>query len=197
MKDYFLDEYYFQAKKQKKIVLGSYIAVMAAYLIISLGIFFWYRTFPYQDPRIVTAKVIEYSLTAVIVIFSIIYLGIPYKRVNRFYKLTHQMKTGIRETSTGSFFEYDETLQDKDGVDMKSLIFIEWNKYKNDFFERKVLVFDEKEYPEIPEGANVKYITQGNVLISYEILDIPTSNDEDEEEILEQPTANQTAAQEE
>ena len=197
MKDYFLDEYYFQAKKQKKIVLGSYIAVMAAYLIISLGIFFWYRTFPYQDPRIVTAKVIEYSLTAVIVIFSFIYLGIPYKRVNRFYKLTHQMKTGIRETSTGSFFEYDETLQDKDGVDMKSLIFIEWNKYKNDFFERKVLVFDEKEYPEIPEGANVKYITQGNVLISYEILDIPTSNDEDEEEILEQPTANQTAAQEE
>ena len=182
MKDYFLDEYYIQAKKQKNVALGWYIAIMSLYLILSLGIFFWYRTFPYQDPRITTAKIIQYSMTALVVIFSFIYLGIPFKRANRFYKLTYNMSTGLRETSTGSFFEYDETLQDKDGVDMKSLIFIEWNKYKNDFFERKVLVFDEKEYPEIPEGANVKYVTQGNVLISYEILDVPvaeTENDND------------------
>lgn len=182
MIEYFLDENYLQAKKQRKTVLGWYIAIMSIYLIVSLGIFFWYRTFPYQDPRINTAKFIEYSLTALVVIFSFIYLGIPYKRVNRFYRLTNQMKTGIRETSTGSFFEYDETLQDKDGVDMKSLIFIEWNKYKNDFFERKVLVFDEREFPQIPEGANVKYITQGNVLISYEILDIPADKDGENEE---------------
>ena len=78
--------------------------------------------------------------------------------------------TGLKETSTGSFFEYDETLQDKDGVDFKSLIFIEWNKFKNDFFERKVLVFNEKPFPEFTEKQNVKYVTQGNVLISYEIL---------------------------
>ena len=42
--------------------------------------------------------------------------------------------------------------------------------YKNDFFERKVLVFDEKPFPELEENQNVKYVTQGNVLISYEIL---------------------------
>ena len=58
----------------------------------------------------------------------------------------------------------------KDGVDMKSLIFIEWNKYKNDYFERKVLVFYEKPFPEFAEKATVRYVTQGNVLISYEIL---------------------------
>ena len=69
------------------------------------------------------------------------------------------------------FFEYDETLQDKDGVDFKSLVFIEWNKYKNDFFERKVLVFDEREFPQIKEGQNVTYVTQGNVLVSYKILE--------------------------
>ena len=196
MNEYFLDEYYFNAKKQRKTVLICYFMVMAIYLIVSLGIFFWYRPFVYQDPRIGTAKFIEYSLTALVVIFSFIYLGIPYKRVNRYYRLTNQMKTGIRETSTGSFFEYDETLQDKDGVDMKSLIFIEWNKYKNDFFERKVLVFDEMEFPQIPEGANVKYVTQGNVLISYEILDIPMSEEEEEikEENLED--ANDTSANE-
>ena len=80
------------------------------------------------------------------------------------------MATGLRETSTGSFFEFDEKIQDKDGVDFKSLIFLEWNKYKKEFFERKVLVFYEKPFPEIPLEANVTYVTQGNVLVSYEIL---------------------------
>ena len=80
------------------------------------------------------------------------------------------MAGGIKEKYTGNFLEYDETVQVKDGVDFKSLVFIEWNKYKNDFFERKVLVFNEKPFPEIPEKANVNYVTQGNVLIEYEIL---------------------------
>lgn len=186
MKEYFTEQQFISAKKQRKIVIGGYIGVMILYVILSVGIFLWYRTFPYLDPRINTAKFIHYSLTALMVIFSFIYLGIPFKRVNRFYRITYQMLTGIRETSTGSFFEYDETLQDKDGVDMKSLIFIEWNKYKNDFFERKVLVFDELEFPKIPENANVRYITQGNVLISYEILDIPTDETNEEESAAEE-----------
>lgn len=191
MKEYFTEQQFISAKKQRKIVIGWYIGVMLLYTILSVGIFLWYRTFPYLDPRINTAKLIHYSLTALIVVFSFIYLGIPFKRVNRFYRITHQMLTGIRETSTGSFFEYDETLQDKDGVDMKSLIFIEWNKYKNDFFERKVLVFDELDFPEIPENANVRYVTQGNVLISYEILDIPTDQTNEEESAAEEQIESQ------
>ena len=79
--------------------------------------------------------------------------------------------TGIRETYTGSFFEYSETLQDKDGVDCKALVFLEWNKFKKGFFERKVLVFAEKEFPKFEENMNVRYVTQSNVLVSYEILD--------------------------
>ncbi|MBR5899939.1 MAG: hypothetical protein IKZ38_00935, partial [Clostridia bacterium] len=70
-----------------------------------------------------------------------------------------------------SFFEYDETLQFKDGVDFKSLIFIEWNKYKNSYFERKVMVFYERDFPEIQPNSMVKYVVQANILISYEYLD--------------------------
>ena len=32
-------------------------------------------------------------------------------------------------------------------------------------------VFDEKEFPEFEVNANVRYVTQGNVLVSYEIID--------------------------
>ncbi len=189
MKDYFNEQMYIDAKKQKKKVVAWYIVIMSIYALISVGLYWWYRTLPYQDSTINAVKAIHYSLSALMVVFSFIYLGIPFKRVNRYYRITHQMMTGIRETSTGSFFEYDETEQDKDGVDMKALVFIEWNKYKNDFYERKVLVFEEMDYPEIPENTNVKYITQGNVLISYEILDLPqedastkkTENEENKE----------------
>lgn len=180
MTEYFLEEFYHKAKNQRKTVLGWYIAIAVIYAIFSIGMFLYFKTFIYNDPRISLAKFIHYSVTALFVVFSFIYLGIPYKRVNRYYRLCYNLVTGIRETSTGSFLEYDESLHDKDGVDMKSLIFIEWNKYKNDFFERKVLVLNEMEFPKLIEGANVKYITQGNVLISYEILDLPKENENSE-----------------
>ena len=148
-----------------------YFLIVAVYLVLSLGLFLWYRTLPYMSGEIGKVKFIHYTISAIFVIVSFIYIGIPFKRVNKYYKMTYNMLTGIKETSTGSFFEYDETLQDKDGVDFKALVFIEWNKYKNDFFERKVLVFDEREFPEFKEGENVRYVTQGNVLIEYTLLD--------------------------
>jgi len=170
MTEYFVEKDHLEAKAQRKKVLTVYYVVLAVYLAISVLLFIWYRTLPYKSPTIAGVKWIHYPLTALMVAFSFVYLGIPFKRVNRYYRLTRNLITGLRETSTGSFFEYDETLQDKDGVDFKSLVFIEWNKYKNDFFERKVLVFDEKPFPVFEENQNVRYVTQGNVLISYEIL---------------------------
>jgi len=171
MENYFVEQDYIKARQQRKKVLLGYFIVLFVYIAISAGMFAWYLTLPYASPTIGTVKLIQYPVSGVFVIFSFIYLGIPFKRVNRYYRMTYNLLTGIKETTTGSFFEYDETLQDKDGVDFKSLIFLEWNKYKKDFFERKVLVFDERPFPEFKENTNVRYVTQGNVLISYEILD--------------------------
>lgn len=170
MIDYFNEQELEVVKKQRKKAINLYIIIGVVYLVASVGIVLWFTTLPYQSPTITWVKIIHYSLSALFVIFSFIYLGIVLKRVNRYYKLMFNLHTGIRETSTGSFIEYSENTQDKDGVDMKALIFLEWNKYKNDFFERKVLVPYEKEFPEFTENANVKYVTQSNVLISYEIL---------------------------
>ncbi len=170
MIDYFVEEDFFKVKKQRKIALTVFFIVLGVYLFLSVGVMLWYISLPYQSPTITTVKAVHYSITALMVIFSFLFLGIKYKRVNRFYRIAYNLINAIKETSTGNFLEYDETLQDKDGVDFKSLVFVEWNKYKNDFFERKVLVFNEREFPQIPENANVKYVTQGNVLVSYEIL---------------------------
>lgn len=158
------------AKKQKNRTLGIYFIMLGVYLIISLGFWLWFRTLPYMSETIKTIKYIHYPLTFVFVIISFIYLGIKYKRVNNYYKMMRNLVTGLKETSVGSFFEYEEKLRTKDGVEFKSLVFIELNKYKHDFYERHVLVLKEKEFPKFEENQNVKYVTQGNVLISYEIL---------------------------
>ena len=170
MVTYFHEDELTKVKKQKKLCLAVYFIILGVYVLGSAALFTWYLLLPYKAQEITTVKLIEYPFTAVFVMFSFIYLGVPFKRVNKYYKLCRNMVGGIKEKYTGIFLEYDETVQVKDGVDFKSLVFIEWNKYKNDFFERKVLVFNEKPFPEIPEKSNVTYITQGNVLIEYEIL---------------------------
>lgn len=170
MTDYYVKEELESASAQRKKTLIWYFVALGVFLVISAGFMIWFSTLPYESPTIQTVKYIQYPFVALFVIFSFIYLGIKYKRINRFYKLVYNLETGIRETSTGSFFEYDETSQEKDGVDCKALVFLEWNKYKKDFYERKVLVFEERDFPQFNENDNVKYITQGNFLISYEIL---------------------------
>lgn len=170
MTNYFNKEYFLQAQSQRKKVLIGFYCILAFYVLVSAGLFYWYTTLPYQAQEITTVKIIHHSFTVVAIVFGAIYLGIVYKRINKYYKLTAKMNVGIKETYTGRFIRYDETICQKDGVDVKSLIFVEWNKYKNDFFERKVYVFNEFPFPEIEVDKNVTYVTQGNVLISYEIL---------------------------
>ena len=183
MTDYFKEEYLISAKKQRNLDLTVYFIVLGLFIAFSVACFIYHGTFPYYGYRDTAEKVnllklIHYVLTGIFVIFSFVFLGIKFKRVNRYYRQCFHMQTGLRETSVGNFLEVDENIQDKDGVDFKSLIFLEWNKYKKDFFERKVLVFYEKDFPEIPVGTNVRYITQGNVLISYEVLDDEPSGEE-------------------
>ena len=170
MTQYFFEQEYYKAKKQRKIVLIIYYVVLAIYLVASLGFFLWYRTLPFMAIEIRKVKILHFVVTGVFVVFSFIYLGVPFKRVNRYYRMTNNMIHGLKETFVANFLEYDDRIRDKDGVDYKSLVFMEWNKYKDDFFERRVLVPYEKEFPKFKENQNIKFITQGNVLVSYEIL---------------------------
>ncbi len=170
MIEYFNKSEYEKAKKQKKLILGIYFGIAVIFAAFAVLSVIYAARLPYQSPKIGTVKWVLYPATGVFVIFSFIYLGIPYKKVKKFAAFCNNLVFGLKEESVADFFEYDETLQDNGGVDCKSLVFLEWNKYKKDYFERKVLVFYEKDFPIIPEKARVKFITQGNFLISYEVI---------------------------
>ena len=81
MTEYFLEDFFHKAQKQRKIVLGWYIAITVAYVIFGVGMFLWYRTFIYQDDRIGLAKFIHYSVTALFVIFSFVYFSQLYLKL--------------------------------------------------------------------------------------------------------------------
>ncbi len=63
---------------------------------------------------------------------------------------------------------------------MKSMVFLTYNELRKGYFERKVLVFYEKPFPEIDLEDKVEFVTQGNVLVSYEIKEKAEKGDNDE-----------------
>jgi hypothetical protein len=143
---------------------------LAVFLVASVLFVIWNSNLPYKSNLIYLVKVLHYVLVALYIGFTFVYFGIVYKRINRYYKLLNNVFTGIKEENTAEFIKTDLSAADKDGVDCFNLVFLEYNKYKKDFFERKVLVLAEKPMPKIEKNCYVKFITQGNVLVSYEIL---------------------------
>ena len=85
--------------------------------------------------------------------------------------MCNNLLTGLREDNIAEFLRYDQRICDKDGVDCRALIFSEWNKFKNEYFDRKVLVLAEKPFPELKENQKIRFITQGNVLVSYSVVE--------------------------
>ena len=169
--DYFKKEFLEEAKAQRNKSLMGYFIIVGIFLVCTIALFLWYSTLPYEDSKIGIVKTIQYVLLAIFIFVSGIYLNIKFRRVNKYYKKCLDISVGLVETSVGSFVEYSESLQTKDGVDFKSIVFLEINKKKDVFLERKVLVFYEKPFPEFEAGQNVKYTTQGNVLKYYEIIE--------------------------
>lgn len=167
MIEVFFESDYISAKKQVRKLAIGYVVVLALFLIASVMMILWFRTLPYKSPTITTIKAIHYTLTGLFVIGTFIFFGVKFKRANRYKKMCKHLLTGLREDNVAEFLRYDQRVYDKDGVDCHALIFSEWNKFKNDYFDRKVLVLAEKPFPELEENKKYRFITQGNVLVSY------------------------------
>lgn len=156
------------AKKQKKVLKIWYFIVLGLYVAFAAIMFVFYRLEPYKSSGIVTIKIITYVVTGIFVIFSFVYLGIPMRRVRNYYKLLYGIETGTNNEVNGVFERYSEEIEVRNGIEFKSLYFLEYNTKKQEFFERKVLFDTEKQFPEFTKGENVRYYTHGNVLVEFE-----------------------------
>jgi len=182
MTEYFTESLHSEVKAQRKKCLLIYYIALGAFVLMSVGFLVWYIFMPYKSPNITLVKCIHLPLTGIFVIFSFIYLGIPFKRCNKFYRYCEKLSVGRKETSVCTFYTYNEEMIQKDGVDCKALVFFEWNKYKGEYYEREVFVFAEKEFPVLEKNAVYEFVTQGNFLISYRKATEDENSGEEEKE---------------
>ena len=77
---------------------------------------------------------------------------------------------GIKSVERNFFYEFRRDRLQKDNVDVVSCLFGVWDKRKGEWTEREVYWDVEKPLPLFSNGDLVRYITQGNVIVQYEIV---------------------------
>ena len=156
--------------QQRKKILGVFFGVTAVYAAICIACLIYYIGLPYQDPMQAAPKWTVWILSVFYVIFCFPFMGIKYHRVNRYYKLLYTISEGIKNEETCYFAFFAEKDLQKEKVDVISCVFKTWNKKKQEWMEREVYFDVEKDWPDLEQGDNVRYVVQSNFLIRYEVL---------------------------
>ena len=165
----FNDDDLINAYKQKQRIWYTYLAVLAVFLVICIANIVYYVSLPYEDPMQPLPIWIVCVASCAFVIFSYIFLGIKFHRVRKYYKIISYLSVGMKQVYNSRFLRYEEP-ELKDGVDYYVLIMSEWNKKKSEYMDRKIYCDREKPRPEFQSGDIVRYLTQGNVIVEYEVI---------------------------
>ena len=163
---------YKNAYNLKKKLLNFYFIGLSIFFIATVVFFILYIRLPYQStPEIKrqgnTYMVINCSLTAVAIILSFVYLGIPYKRAKAYFRLLDDIKIGQKVKNVSTFLQNDESVVEVGNVDFHTMVVLEWSDKTQEFMRRHVLVDKEKPMPNLKNGDIIVYITHSNVLLSY------------------------------
>lgn len=154
---------------RKKRMITVYLIILLIYIIISTAIIISFAILPYGTKNTVFI-VGDIAISTIFWGYSFFFFSNKYNRIRKYVKMLGFIQTGLRETYEGNFLRFDDTLEVKDVVDFYTMITKEWNERKQEFFERKVLIDCEKAKPEISIGSRVRYVTQGNILVTFKIL---------------------------
>ena len=125
---------------------------------------------PYADPMPLVPQIFIYGASILYVVFAFPYLGIKYSRVRRYNKMLFYVSEGLKMEETNYFYTFREQSLQKDNLDTVGCVFETWNKKKSEWMEREAYFDVEKPLPEFGEGDLIRYVTQSNFIIQYEIL---------------------------
>ena len=165
----FNDDDLINAFRQKQRLWYIYLAVLAVFVALCVACIVYYVSLPYEDPMQPVPIWITCVASCVFVIFSYIYLGIKFQRARKYYKIISYLSVGMKQVNRSFFLRYEEP-ELKDSVDYYVLIMSEWSKKKSEYMDRKIYCDREKPRPEFKSGDEVCYLTQGNVVVEYEVV---------------------------
>ena len=164
------DEDFSAISEQKRKVFLTFIGVSAVYLAICIACLIYHVSLPYGDPLLPVPEWIIYITTVIFVAFSFPYLGIKYYRVRKYYRMLYYVSEGIKNDEQNYFVRFENCDLQKDFVDVVACVFMIWNKKKQEWMKRIAYIDAEKTLPDFKSGDFVRYITQGNFIIQYEVL---------------------------
>ena len=159
-----------EAMQQRKRLLLGFFAATAVFLIGFAVCLSFYVLLPYNDPNGVWIIVATCVLTGLYITFCFPYMGISFKRCNAYCKMLKFISVGLKEYSVLPF-EGIEDWTTKDGVDVNVATFSVRNVKRDETMTRQIYVDGEKDFPAFEEGKYARLISQGNLLIAYELCD--------------------------
>lgn len=155
--------------KVKRRMLAFWLILLAIYIAVSVVILVSFVVLPYgtRNTVFITSNV---AISTLFWGYSLLFFSTRFYRVRKYVKMLSYLRTGLKENYSGQFLRFDSEIEVREGVEFYKMITKEWNERKQEYFDRKVLIDNEKQHPEIPEGARVRYVTQGNILIKYKVI---------------------------
>lgn len=155
---------------QKRRILGVFFAVTAVWAAGFAALLTYFIMLPYNDPNGTWVKIVTCVLTGLYILFLFPYMGICFKRSRAYCKMLKFISLGLKEYTVAPF-EGIEDWTTRDGVDVNVATFSVYNIKRDEKMTRQIYVDGEKDFPPFEEGKQVRIVSQGNLLIEYEILE--------------------------
>lgn len=156
-------------KKQKRKIFVIFWCSFAVLLAINIAVLVFYALQEYNTPLKTPLILINILSCSIFAIIFYPIMAIKYRRTKMYYKMLYYFEHGIRREGTNVFVRVDSSVTEKDGVDFINLVFLQWSDKKQEYFERNILLDIEKPIPDFSKGDMIHHITQGNILIAYEL----------------------------
>ncbi len=161
-----------KALRLKKKLMAIYLVTFAITLIFCAVFFVFALLLPYASTDEIKFKKTLYlvlcsAATGIFIIWSFVYLGIPYKRARAYFRLMDDIKRGQKNVSESTFLQNDEGIYEVSNVDYHHMVVLEWSDKTQEYMRRNVLVDKEKPMPDLKSGDIIVYVTHANVLLSY------------------------------
>ncbi len=156
--------------KQKNRLFWIFVACTVAYFAFCIAWLMYFIGLPYGASEQNLPKACVYVASALYVAFAVVFLGIKYSRVRRYYKMLSYVSIGLKNEEKNYFYCFEKHSLQKDNLDVVYCVFETWNKKKQEWMDREVYADTEKKLPPFEGGDYVQYITQSNFVIQYNIL---------------------------
>lgn len=159
-----------EATRQKRRLLAGFFVATALFLGGLVTCLVFYILLPYNDPTGVWYVVGTSVIAGLYIIFCFPYMGISYKRCRAYCKMLKFISVGLKEYSVMPFEGIDDWTT-RDGVDVNVALFSVKNVKKDEKMTRQIYVDGEKPFPAFREGKRARILSQGNLLIAYELTE--------------------------